>query len=86
MHKNYSGGVMADKNNRYPENVPGRWYVDTNCIICGMCSEYAPLVFKVSDDHDHNYVFHQPMTPEELAQAVEVRDTCPVEAIGSDGE
>jgi ferredoxin len=76
---------MADKNNRTPENATGTWYVDMSCIICGLCSEYAPSVFKPNDDHDHNYVFHQPGTPEELEAAEQVRQDCPVDAIGKDG-
>ncbi|MCI0746556.1 MAG: ferredoxin [Verrucomicrobia subdivision 3 bacterium] len=75
---------MADKTYKQPENVPGAWYVDTNCIICGLCSEYAPAVFKPSDDFDHNYVHHQPTTPTELNAAEEVRQLCPVDAIGRD--
>ena len=76
---------MADKRNRYEENVPGKWYVDRNCVICGACSEYAPAVFRTSSDHDHNYVFHQPATADELAAAEEMRQGCPVDAIGNDG-
>jgi ferredoxin len=76
---------MADKTNRFEDNIPGPWYVDRNCIICMMCSEYAPAVFRTSDDRDHNYVFHQPSTPEELAAAEEMRQSCPVDAIGNDG-
>ena len=86
MRNGYSAGAMADKQNRYSDNVPGAWYVDTNCIICGMCSEGAPSVFKPTDDYDHNYVYHQPVTPEELAQAEEVRNACPADAIGNDGD
>ena len=76
---------MADKANRYHDNVPGPWYVDHSCIICGLCGEYAPDVFRVSADLDHNYVFHQPATADELAAAEEMRQTCPVDAIGNDG-
>ena len=76
---------MADKNNRFSDNPLGPWYVDRSCIICGLCSEYAPSVFRISDDHDHNYVFHQPASPEDLASAEECRQACPVDAIGNDG-
>jgi ferredoxin len=76
---------MADKTNRYQDNVAGRWYVDNACIICGLCGEYAPDVFRISADLDHNIVFHQPVTPEELKSAEEARQDCPVDAIGNDG-
>ena len=76
---------MANKNEKAPENVPGPWYVDQQCIICGLCSEYAPKVFAMAPAGDHNYVFHQPETPEELAEAEQVRHDCPVDAIGNDG-
>lgn len=76
---------MADPNDRFPDNVPGSWYVDTNCIICGLCEEVAPAVFRVAPDGDHNVVHYQPETPEELAAAEEARKSCPVEAIGNDG-
>ena len=76
---------MAEKSNRFDDNAPGKWYVDRNCIICGLCSEYAPDVFRVSTDLDHNIVFHQPVTPEELKSAENVRIDCPVDAIGNDG-
>jgi ferredoxin len=76
---------MSDKTNRCDDNVPGPWYVDNSCIICGLCAEYAPDVFRVSADFDHNYVFHQPVTPEELKSAEDAHDHCPVDAIGNDG-
>ena len=25
---------MADNTAKVPENVPGKWYIDTNCIFC----------------------------------------------------
>lgn len=76
---------MAEKTQRQPENVPGSWYVDQQCIICGLCSEYGPSVFRPSEDGDHNYVHHQPVTAEELAEAERAREACPVDAIGKDG-
>ena len=77
---------MANKNERVPENVPGPWYVDQQCIICGLCAEYAPQVFQMAPGGDHNYVFHQPETPEEMLAAEEAREICPVDAIGKDAE
>ena len=30
---------MADKNDKHPENVTGKFYVDTQCIDCDLCME-----------------------------------------------
>jgi len=76
---------MADNKDRLPQNVPGRWYVDSNCIDCDLCRETAPTVFRRDDDGGNSIVFHQPETDEELQLAEEARNGCPVEAIGNDG-
>jgi ferredoxin len=79
------GADMANKNERHAENSAGAWYVDTNCIMCGMCSEYGPSVFKESSEREQNIVYHQPGTELELAQAREAMESCPVDSIGCDG-
>jgi len=76
---------MANQNDRHAENVPGRWYVDAICIICGMCGEYAPETFRASADGTQNIVFRQPVTPQELEAAKEAMEGCPVDSIGNDG-
>ena len=76
---------MADLETRYEDNVPGRWYVDKKCILCSVCSEAAPHNFKISNANDHDIVFKQPATPEEEIQCDEAKASCPVEAIGNDG-
>jgi len=73
---------MADKNDKVAENVDGVWYVDNNCISCGLCVSEAPEVFKTNDE-DMAYVFHQ--VPADDAAANSAKDSCPVEAIGNDG-
>lgn len=75
---------MADKNSRLPQNAPGPWYVDSNCIDCDLCRETAPSVFRRDEDNGNSIVFHQPETEEELRQTEEARSGCPVEAIGND--
>lgn len=75
---------MPDYTKRLPTNVPGSWYVDANCIDCDLCRETAPAVFKRDDENGNSFVFHQPETEEELRQAKEAMDGCPVEAIGND--
>jgi ferredoxin len=76
---------MANSNDRHTENVPGLWYIDTSCIICGLCGEYTPAVFKASSDGSQNIVHHQPATAEELLAAKESMDDCPTDSIGNDG-
>ncbi|EEF59662.1 ferredoxin [Pedosphaera parvula] len=76
---------MANLKERHPENVPGPWYVDTSCIQCGLCSEYAPASFRESPDGTQNIVHHQPITNNQINAALEVKEGCPVDAIGNDG-
>ncbi len=77
---------MADKNDKWKENVPGKFYVDSQCIDCDLCRETAPDFFVRQDDGGYTYVAKQPSTPEETAQCEEAKEGCPVEAIGDDGE
>lgn len=76
---------MADKANKYADNVPGGFYVDDQCIDCDLCRETAPANFTRNANDSHSYVFKQPGTPEEIALCRQAMDDCPVEAIGSDG-
>ena len=76
---------MADKTKIWNDNVPGKFYVDTECILCSLCHELAPDNFKESDQGDHDVVFKQPANNEETAACIEAMENCPVEAIGDDG-
>lgn len=75
---------MAENKDRLPKNVPGPWYVDSNCIDCDLCRETAPTVFRRDDENGNSIVFHQPETEEERKLAEEAMTGCPVEAIGND--
>jgi len=77
---------MADAKDRLAENVPGVWYVDSQCIDCDVCRVTAPGNFQRSDERGYSYVFRQPESAEESAQCQEAMDSCPVEAIGNDGK
>jgi ferredoxin len=76
---------VSDFSRKYPENVPGAFYVDDQCIDCDLCRETAPANFKRNEDGGYSYVFKQPALPEELTQCTEAMEGCPVEAIGTDG-
>ena len=77
---------MADKNDKYPDNAPGKFYVDRECIFCNVCVAAAPKNFKISDDGTHDVVYKQPENEEEEGECLEAMDMCPVYAIGDDGE
>ena len=46
---------MADAANKYPENVPGKFYVDNQCIDCDLCRETAPDNFKRNEDGGYTF-------------------------------
>ena len=77
---------MADKNNKYPENVPGPFYVDRECINCDACVLAAEKHFKIHEEEGYAFVIKQPETEEEKESCKEALECCPVEAIGDDGE
>ena len=56
---------MADKNDKYPDNVPGKYYVDRECIFCNVCATAAPNNFKISEDGTHDVVYKQPQNEDE---------------------
>lgn len=77
---------MANKADKFPNNVPGKFYVDQQCIDCDLCRETAPSFFTRSDEGGFTFVGKQPLTDEEVAQCMEALEGCPVEAIGNDGD
>lgn len=76
---------MADKNNKVPDSVPGKFYVDTQCIDCNLCRDTAPANFRQNEAAGFSFVYEQPKNDAEEAQCKEAKDACPVEAIGDDG-
>lgn len=76
---------MADRELRWPDNAPGAWYVDQECIVCTVCSEIAPNHFRLAASEDHDICFRQPRTDAERDVCEAARAECPVEAIGADG-
>ncbi len=76
---------MADIADKVPENAPGRYYVDDQCIDCDVCRDTSPSNFTREDDNGYSYVYKQPETPEEAELCEEALMACPVEAIGDDG-
>ncbi|HNB71187.1 MAG TPA: ferredoxin [Acidobacteriota bacterium] len=77
---------MADKKKRVPENIPGRFYVDSSCIYCDLCRDLAPHSFAEFKEMGWAFVYKQPTLPEEEALCLDAMEACPTESIGNDGE
>ena len=77
---------MADVDDKVEGSVPGKFYVDSNCIDCDVCRETAPNNFTANEDEGFSFVSKQPENDEEGEQCQEAMESCPVEAIGDDGE
>ena len=77
---------MAELDEKWPENVKGKFYVDEQCIDCDLCRETAPDNFTRDEDGGYSFVYKQPTTEEEAELCMEALEGCPVEAIGDDGE
>lgn len=77
---------MADPTDKVEGSVPGKYYVDSSCIDCDVCRTTAPENFEANEDEGFSFVNKQPENDDELAQVEEAVESCPVEAIGDDGE
>lgn len=69
---------MAEK---IPQNVNGRFYVDTNCINCSLCPEIARDIFATNHDEGYEYIKKQPQNAAELELVKEVIRLCPANAV-----
>lgn len=78
--------IMAEKDDKWPENATGKFYVDEQCIDCDLCRETAPDFFTRDEDGGYSYVHKQPGDQEGIDQCMEALEGCPVEAIGEDGD
>jgi ferredoxin len=79
-------GASAEIQHRVPLSVPGKFFVDDQCLDCDLCRETAPNNFSRDDARGVAYVSRQPSTPEELALCRESVEGCPCEAIGDTGD
>lgn len=77
---------MADKSDKYDENVKGKFYVDRSCIACDACVTTAPDNFGMDEEDGHAFMIKQPIGEEEDEMCEEAMEGCPVECIGDDGE
>ena len=75
---------MAFIKDKLPDNVPGKYYVDRQCIDCDVCRGTSPSNFTRNEENGYSYVYKQPDSLEEEALCQEALNACPVEAIGDD--
>lgn len=71
---------------KIPQNVEGRFYVDTHCINCSLCPEIAPDIFATNHDLGYEYVKKQPRDATELKLVAEAISECPANAIKDNGK
>ncbi|MDR1413852.1 MAG: ferredoxin [Puniceicoccales bacterium] len=76
---------MASKEHKNEGNVPGKFYVDYQCIDCDLCREICPACFQRDIDGGFSIVARQPEGEEEISLCEEALESCPAHAIGSDG-
>lgn len=77
---------MANIVNRYPRNVPGKYYVDVDCTDCDLCREITDGMIARDSAHAYSFVQRQPTTAKESALFEEAVAGCPTSAVGSDGD
>jgi len=73
---------MAEVSRKVKENVPGPWFVDDACTMCGLCAMEDPDNFGMGDTSA--YVKEQPSSPAEEAECESISKDCPAEAIGKE--
>lgn len=74
---------MASPAKRLPNNVAGDFFVDSTCINCDTCRQYAPGIFE--DDGNYSYIKVQPEEPEDQRLAFRALLACPTGSIGTQG-
>jgi ferredoxin len=76
---------MADREDKNNKNAAGAYYVDSQCIDCDLCRETAPDNFARAEAMGYSYVIKQPENDGEAVRCGQAMASCPVEAIGDDG-
>jgi glyoxylase-like metal-dependent hydrolase (beta-lactamase superfamily II)/ferredoxin len=73
---------MADRARAFPDNAPGSFFVDRDCIDCETCYTLAPEVFE--DARGHARVVRQPTGDAQRRRAQMALVACPTASIGAD--
>jgi ferredoxin len=74
---------MAVPENRVPQNINGKYFVDSSCIDCDTCRCISSVHFRRSPEAGYSYVCKQPESADEIDLVEEAIQCCPVGAIGS---
>lgn len=72
---------MARLDQRLPANIEGNFFVDSSCIDCDACRQFAPTVF--ARRGEQSAVVHQPATDGEQLAAGKALVSCPTASIGT---
>ena len=72
--------------NRYPLNIPGKYYINNQCTDCDLCREYAPKNIRRDDRSGYSYVFKQPINQDEVDAVEKGVAGCPTEGVSNDGD
>ncbi len=67
---------------KVPENIPGVFYVDDQCIACDACVIETPRFFAMNSDMGYAFVKKQPKNAAEMEECENALAACPVGAIG----
>ena len=73
-------------NERWPDNVEGKYYVDETCLDCDLCRETAPKNFSRNNEEGYSYISKQPENREEEGMIQDAIEGCPCESIFADGD
>ncbi len=71
---------------KHPENVPGKYYINDDCIDCNLCAEISPEHFVSNPEGGYHIVVTQPSDPHAVELLNEAIESCPTSAIGDDGK
>ena len=74
---------MADLNRRHTMNAAGPWFVDQGCISCDTCTDISPEIFWRDSDRKAYVREYRPSEAKLFRAALE---SCPVEAVGDEGD
>ena len=73
---------MANRTRAFAGQATGSFFVDSTCIDCGTCYEFAPEIYR--DAGEHSSVHAQPATDADTLQASLALVACPTSSIGTD--
>lgn len=63
-----------------------KYYIDDECINCGLCVEIAPNNIFFNEITGIQNVKKQPVLPDEINQLEEALESCPTESIKVDNK